>query len=102
MDFFLDFLQSEEHFYYVTSSYLIVFFLLSLIFIHTIQKIRKLEKKLNDKIERNAGKVHSMGYIEFQIEVIKSLWSKDESKWPMNEVWITSSHDGVSRKIPIE
>ena len=59
-------------------------------------------KKLNDKIESNAGKVHSMGYIEFQIEVIKSLWSKDESKWPMNEVWITSSHDGVSRKIPIE
>ena len=52
MDFFLDFLQSEEHFYYVTSSYLIVFFLLSLIFIHTIQNIRKLEKKLNDKLKK--------------------------------------------------
>ena len=52
MDFFLDFLQSKDHFYYVISSYLIVFFLLSLIFIHTIQKIRKLEKKLTDKLKK--------------------------------------------------
>ena len=52
MDVFLDFLQSKDHFYYVISSYLIVFFLLSLILIHTIQKIRKLEKKLIDKLKK--------------------------------------------------
>ena len=51
MDVFLDFLQSKDHFYYVISSYLIVF-LLSLILIHTIQKIRKLEKKLIDKLKK--------------------------------------------------
>ena len=56
----------------------------------------------NEKIENNVGQVYSMGYIEFQVEVIKSLWKKDESKWPMNEVWVTSGKDGTSVKVPID
>ena len=29
-----------------------------------------------------------MGWIEFQIEVIGKLRQKDESQYPMNEVWV--------------
>jgi len=29
-----------------------------------------------------------MGWFEFQIEVIKKLRQKDESQYPMNEVWV--------------
>ena len=31
-------------------------------------------KKLNNKIKNQAGEVYSMGYIEFQFEVMKRLW----------------------------
>ena len=43
-----------------------------------------------------------MGYVEFQIEVIKALWNKDENQWPINEVWITSNRDGSSTRVPME
>ena len=59
-------------------------------------------KKLNDKIQTNAGRVYKMGYIEFQIEVIRRLWQKDESLWPMNEVWIVSRKDGTQVRVPAE
>ena len=59
-------------------------------------------KDLNSKIERKSGKVYSMGYIEFQIEVFKRLWQKDESQWPMNEVWIVSRKDGTQLRVPAE
>ena len=29
-----------------------------------------------------------MGWIEFQVEVMKRLMQKDESQWPMDDVWI--------------
>ena len=45
-------------------------------------------KDLNEKIEAEAGEVWRMGWIEFQIEVIKKLAQKDESQYPMNEVWV--------------
>ena len=46
-------------------------------------------KQLNEKIETQIkSEVWRMGWIEFQIEVIKKLAQKDESKYPMNEVWI--------------
>ena len=43
-----------------------------------------------------------MGYFEFQIEVIKRLWQKDESQWPMNEVWVISRKDGTEVRVPAE
>ena len=46
MEYFINFLNSDKHFYYVFSSYFIVFFLLILIFLQTSIKLRKLEKKL--------------------------------------------------------
>ena len=51
-------------------------------------------RKLNDKIEAIAGPVHRMGWIEFQIEVIRKLAQKDESQWPTNEVWVVPASNG--------
>ncbi len=46
-------------------------------------------RQLNDKVEQQiGGDVWRMGWIEFQIEVIKKLSQKDESQYPMNEVWV--------------
>ena len=60
------------------------------------------KKELNSKIESKSEKIYSMGYIEFQIEVIKRLWQKDESQWPMNEVWVVSGKDGAQIRVPAE
>ncbi len=54
-------------------------------------------KDLNAKIESQAGEVHRMGWIEFQIEVIKKLAAKDESQYPMNEVWVVPTSGGRMR-----
>ncbi len=52
-------------------------------------------KGLNDTIETRLGhEVHRMGYIEFQIEVIRKLWGgKSEADYPSDEVWI-ARHPG--------
>jgi hypothetical protein len=42
-----------------------------------------------------------MGWFEFQIEVIKRLAQKDESQWPLNEVWVVPSAGGRIR-VPAE
>jgi fatty acid desaturase len=55
--------------------------------------------KLNDKIESAAGPVHRMGWIEFQIEVIKRLLQKDESQWPMDEAWIVPVSGGRTARL---
>ncbi len=59
-------------------------------------------KDLNEKIEAQAGEVHRMGWIEFQIEVIKKLAQKDESQWPMNEVWVVPTSGGRTARVPAE
>ena len=43
-----------------------------------------------------------MGYIEFQIEILRRLWQKDESQWPSNEVWVVSGKDGTQIRVPAE
>jgi hypothetical protein len=43
-----------------------------------------------------------MGWIEFQIEVIRKLMAKDESQYPMNEVWIVPTRGGRTRRVPAE
>jgi fatty acid desaturase len=59
-------------------------------------------KELNEKIEDKTGDVHRMGWIEFQIEVISKLRAKDESQYPMDEVWIVPTKGGRSARIPAE
>ncbi|QPM90295.1 fatty acid desaturase [Pseudooceanicola algae] len=58
-------------------------------------------RELNSKIEDKAGEVWRMGWIEFQIEVIGKLRQKDESQYPMNEVWVIP-HAGRSLRMPAE
>ncbi|WP_298258822.1 fatty acid desaturase [uncultured Litoreibacter sp.] len=59
-------------------------------------------RQLNAKIEAQAGEVHRMGWIEFQIEVIKKLMAKDESQYPMDEVWVVPLSGGRAARIPAE
>ena len=59
-------------------------------------------KELNTKLEDKAGEVHRMGWIEFQIEVINKLRAKDESQYPMDEVWVVPTSGGRSARIPAE
>jgi len=59
-------------------------------------------RDLNAKLEDHAGEVHRMGWIEFQIDVIRKLSQKDESQWPMNEVWVYPSSGGRMARMPAE
>jgi fatty acid desaturase len=59
-------------------------------------------RDLNAKIEAQAGEVHRMGWIEFQIEVIGKLRQKDEGQYPMNEVWVIPRSGGRSLRVAAE
>ncbi len=59
-------------------------------------------RELNDRLESKTGEVHCMGWIEFQIEVISKLRAKDESQYPMDEVWVVPTSGGRSARIPAE
>ena len=59
-------------------------------------------RRLNDKLERKVGSVHRMGYLEFQYEVIAKLARKDESQYPMNDVWIVPRSGGRNIRIPVD
>ncbi len=59
-------------------------------------------RDLNDRIEAKAGAVHRMGWIEFQMEVIRKLMAKDESQYPMDEVWVIPRAGGRVSRIPAE
>lgn len=59
-------------------------------------------RDLNKRIEDRAGTVWRMGWIEFQIEVIRKLRAKDESQYPMNEVWVVPMRGGRRVRILAE
>ncbi|EBA04406.1 hypothetical protein RB2150_07883 [Rhodobacterales bacterium HTCC2150] len=59
-------------------------------------------RELNAKIENVAGTVHRMGWIEFQIEIFRKLAAKDESEYPMDEVWIVPVAGGGRVRLPAE
>jgi fatty acid desaturase len=59
-------------------------------------------RQLNARIEAQAGEVHRMGWIEFQIEVIGKLRQKDEGQYPMNEVWVIPRSGGRSMRVAAE
>jgi fatty acid desaturase len=59
-------------------------------------------RALNEKLEAKAGEVHRMGWIEFQIEVIRKLRAKDENQYPMDEVWVVPTSGGRLTRIPAE
>ena len=59
-------------------------------------------KDLNADLEKGiGGPPHRMGYIDFQIQVIRKLaGAKSEADYPMNEVWIAPLPGGGSAKLP--
>lgn len=59
-------------------------------------------RALNARLEAAAGPVHRMGWIEFQIAVIGKLLAKDESQYPMNEVWVIPRAGGRSARLAAE
>lgn len=59
-------------------------------------------RDLNARIETSAGEVHRMGWIEFQIEVIGKLMAKDESAYPMDEVWVIPRSGGRTTRLHAE
>ena len=59
-------------------------------------------KELNSKIENNSEKIYSMGYIEFQKEIINRLRQKEERQWPLTAVWVVSGKDGTQIRVPAE
>ncbi|TMV82989.1 rhizopine catabolism protein [Thioclava sp. BHET1] len=59
-------------------------------------------RALNARIEAKAGEVHRMGWIEFQIEVIRKLRAKTEGEYPMNEVWVVPARGGRQMRIAAE
>lgn len=59
-------------------------------------------RRLNQRLEESAGTVHRMGYLEFQVEVIRKLAQKDESQYPMNEVWVVPRTGGRKARILVD
>ena len=51
-------------------------------------------KELDKELRGNGAEPYAMGWIEFQIEVIKKLAAKDESQYPYDEVWVVSTAQG--------
>jgi len=59
-------------------------------------------RDLNNRIEDKTGAVHRMGWLEFQVEVIGKLMAKDESAYPMDEVWVIPRSGGRAVRMPAE
>ena len=57
-------------------------------------------RELDAEMKGSGADPHAMGWIEFQIEVIRKLASKSEAEYPYDEVWIVSGANG--RKVQVE
>lgn len=55
-------------------------------------------RKLNHAMTEGAGQPpYSMGYVDFQVQVIRKLWGgKSEADYPCDEVWITAKGERVA------
>jgi len=51
-------------------------------------------KGLDAELRGNGATPYAMGWIEFQIAVIRKLAQKDESQYPYDEVWVVSTPHG--------
>ena len=66
---------------------------------HTFPSVPFWQLKTLDAAIRESGATpHKMGWFEFQVEVLRKLWSKDEDDYPYDEVWIVpQANGGVAR-----
>lgn len=58
-------------------------------------RLRDLDAAMRD----GGARPHEMGWIEFQIEVMRKLWSKSEADYPYDEVWIVPRAGGGTRRV---
>ena len=65
MNYFLNFINSGDHFSYVLSSYLIVFSIIFLIFILSNSKTKKLEKEFVNLIRNEEKKIKDLLLFQF-------------------------------------
>ena len=54
-------------------------------------------KDLDAKLRDNGAEPYAMGWIEFQIEVIRKLAAMDESQYPYDEVWVVPTGSGTRK-----
>ena len=54
-------------------------------------------KHLDSELKGNGAKPHAMGWIEFQVEVIRKLSAKSEDQYPYDEVWVIPTAQGPRR-----
>lgn len=58
-------------------------------------RLRELDAAMRD----SGAEPHAMGWIEFQVEVIRKLRSKSEDQYPYDEVWIVPAGAGRVRRL---
>ena len=51
-------------------------------------------RALDAELKSNGAEPYAMGWIEFQVQVIKAWAQKDESQYPYDEVWVVPSSSG--------
>ncbi|MEM1384950.1 MAG: fatty acid desaturase [Pseudomonadota bacterium] len=56
-------------------------------------------KDLDAAMRDGGAEPYAMGWIEFQVEVLRKLWSKSEADYPYDEVWIVPRGDGTLRRL---
>jgi fatty acid desaturase len=56
-------------------------------------------KDLDAEMKGSGAEPYAMGWLEFQVEVIRKLAAKSEDQYPYDEVWIVSRGDGRTARI---
>ena len=54
-------------------------------------------KDLDAELKGNGAQPHAMGWIEFQVQVIRKLAAKSEDQYPYDEVWVVPTSRGPRR-----
>jgi len=56
-------------------------------------------KDLDTEMRESGAEPYAMGWIEFQVEVLRKLRSKSEADYPYDEVWIVPREGGGTRRL---
>ncbi|MEM9781400.1 MAG: fatty acid desaturase [Pseudomonadota bacterium] len=56
-------------------------------------------RDLDAAMREGGAAPYAMGWIEFQVEVLRKLWSRSEADYPYDEVWIVPRGDGRVQRL---
>ncbi|MEM6945126.1 MAG: fatty acid desaturase, partial [Pseudomonadota bacterium] len=56
-------------------------------------------RELDAAMRQGGAEPYAMGWIEFQVEIIRKLWAKGEADYPFDEVWIVPREGGGVRRL---